>query len=124
MTTLDKLNSIRHEIDNLIKELSARGKQVHRTSKHHSNAKAIIDMVNAHYGEDVSLKGRNQNLKTAKHAATYLLRNYTDLSWQAISELTSRTDHTSSIHSYKVACDFLETDTEFEEFIERAVKQL
>jgi chromosomal replication initiator protein len=73
----------------------------------------IIDEVNKEFNCELTTPTRKRKIMNARHAATYLLKNHTNMIWQEIAYSVGNTHHTSVIHSYRACSDLIETDDEY-----------
>jgi chromosomal replication initiation ATPase DnaA len=84
----------------------------------------IIQEVNIEFDCELRTNTRKKQIMDARHAAVYLLRNHTTLTWEGISIKVGNTDHTSAIHSYKTASNLIETDDYYHNKIESVKEKL
>lgn len=73
----------------------------------------IIDEVNKEFNCELTTPTRQRKIMNARHAATYLLKNHTNMIWQEIAYSVGNTHHTSVIHSYRACSDLIETDEDY-----------
>ena len=79
----------------------------------------IVEEVNKMFKCDVREVTRKKKVMYARHAAVYLLKTHTNLIWQDIAFCVGNSHHTSVIHSFKAAKDILDTDSEYQETINK-----
>jgi len=73
----------------------------------------IIDEVNKEFNCELTTPTRQRKIMNARHAATYLLKNHTNMIWQEIAYSVGNTHHTSVIHSYRACSNLIETDEDY-----------
>jgi chromosomal replication initiator protein len=73
----------------------------------------IIDEVNKEFNVDLTTQTRERKIMNARHAATYLLKNHTNMVWREIAYSVGNTHHTTVIHSFRACNDLIETDDEY-----------
>ena len=79
----------------------------------------IVNEVNKMFQCDVREITRKKRVVYARHAAVYLLKTHTNLTWVDMAKYVGNTHHTSCIHSFRAAQDILETDSEYLETINK-----
>jgi chromosomal replication initiation ATPase DnaA len=73
----------------------------------------IIETVNDVFNTDCRERTRRKRVVYARHCASYLMRQYTDMTLLEISNIVSNSDHATCSHSIKTAKDLIETDQEY-----------
>ncbi len=90
---------------------------IERIARHKRRpAEEIINVINEVFNTDCQESSRRQRVVDARHAAVYLLREYTDLTLKEIGEhVKGAAHHTSILHSIKTCKNLVETDEHFAE---------
>jgi chromosomal replication initiator protein len=70
----------------------------------------IVEYVNQRFEVNISMRSRKQEIVFARQIAMHLLRKFTRLSLQEISEYTGVTDHTTVIAGLKRLDNLIETE--------------
>ncbi len=73
----------------------------------------IVNEVNKEFKCELTTPTRKRNIMNARHAATFLLKNHTNMIWQDIAYSVGNSHHTTVIHSYRACSDLIETDEDF-----------
>jgi chromosomal replication initiation ATPase DnaA len=73
----------------------------------------IIDTVNDIFSTDCRERTRRKRVVYARHCASYLLRQYTDMTLVEISNVLSNSDHATCSHSIITAKNLIETDPDY-----------
>jgi chromosomal replication initiator protein len=108
-TMIEKLEKI------LDSEPSIRDEFNKRQPKVYCPAIKIIETVNDVFNTDCRERTRRKRVVYARHCASYLMRQYTDMTLLEISNVVSNSDHATCSHSIKTAKDLIQTDQEYAE---------
>jgi chromosomal replication initiator protein len=108
-TMIDKLEKI------LESEPIIRDEFNNRQPKVYCPAIKIIEAVNDVFNTDCRERTRRKRVVYARHCASYLMRQYTDMTLLEISNVVSNSDHATCSHSIKTAKDLIQTDQEYAE---------
>jgi chromosomal replication initiation ATPase DnaA len=95
---------------------------IERIARHKRRpAEEIINAINEVFNTDCQESSRRQRVVDARHAAIYLLREYTDLTLKEIGEhVKGAGHHTTILHSIKTCKNLVETDHNFAEKFSQA----
>ena len=95
---------------------------IERIARHKRRpAQEVINAINEVFNTDCQEASRRQRVVDARHAATFLLREYTDLTLKEIGEhITGAGHHTTILHSIKTCKNLVQTDEHFAEKFSQA----
>lgn len=118
----DEIRSLIRSHQNIIARLNKILKTKPQIAQVRYPSDRIVEEVNKMFNVDVRQKTRIKKVVYARHAAVFLLKNHTNLVCRDIAYSVGNTEHSSVLHSYKVAKDLMDTDPDYLKKIE-AIKE-